>query len=158
MIRFIEVQALVLAPICPHWSEHVYQSVLGKPTIQHALWPTFTEQLNPSIEASATYIRELLSKIKAAEDAASKKRAKKGTAVEEHTGQRELHLFIANAYPAWQVSTIEILRECHVGKFDGSELKKLAECGLLKDKRVMNFVAMIKVIYFRFLYYFFRNL
>lgn len=30
--RFVEVEVLLLAPICPHWAEHIWRNVLGRRT------------------------------------------------------------------------------------------------------------------------------
>jgi leucyl-tRNA synthetase len=38
--RFIEVQAILLAPICPHISDYVYQFLHPGTTIMNAKWPT----------------------------------------------------------------------------------------------------------------------
>jgi hypothetical protein len=39
--RYIEVQAVLLAPICPHISEHVWRVILGNTTsVFKARWPT----------------------------------------------------------------------------------------------------------------------
>ena len=38
--RFIEVQALLLAPICPHICDYVYQMLHPHQSIMEAKWPT----------------------------------------------------------------------------------------------------------------------
>jgi leucyl-tRNA synthetase len=38
--RFIEVQAILLAPICPHICDYVYQFIHPGTTIMNAKWPT----------------------------------------------------------------------------------------------------------------------
>lgn len=38
--QFIELQALLITPIAPHWAEYVWREILGKDTsIQNALYP-----------------------------------------------------------------------------------------------------------------------
>ncbi len=41
LLRFIEAQAVMLAPICPHTAEHIVRDVLGRKegTVQSAPWP-----------------------------------------------------------------------------------------------------------------------
>lgn len=52
--RFIELQALLMAPIIPHWSEYVWKEVLRKETsIQSAQFPTA-----PAADAILTNIRD----------------------------------------------------------------------------------------------------
>lgn len=39
--RFVELQALLISPIIPHWSEYIWKEVLHKDTsIQNARFPT----------------------------------------------------------------------------------------------------------------------
>lgn len=39
--RFVELQALLIAPITPHWAEYMWKEVLHKDTsIQNARYPT----------------------------------------------------------------------------------------------------------------------
>jgi leucyl-tRNA synthetase len=41
--QFIELQALLITPIAPHWAEYVWREILGKDSsIQNALFPTVT--------------------------------------------------------------------------------------------------------------------
>jgi len=151
IMKFLEVQALVLAPICPHWSEYVWMEVLGNTTIQHASWPVFSAPMDPAIEASAAYLNDVISRIRAAEDLKAKKIAKKGKKEDLPSGPRQLVLHIAGKYPDWQETTIGYLKQALKNKdgvFDGSEMTSLASSGMLKDKRVMPFVASLKVILF----------
>ncbi|KAJ3329065.1 cytosolic leucyl tRNA synthetase, partial [Kappamyces sp. JEL0680] len=76
--RFARVQALLLAPITPHWSESIWLDLLKeKETIMNARWPTH-EPVNHDLLAAANYIRGLISRIRSTEDAAAKKKNKKG--------------------------------------------------------------------------------
>ncbi len=41
VLRFVELQTIFLAPICPHWSENVWRNVLGRSgSVLHGTWPT----------------------------------------------------------------------------------------------------------------------
>ena len=42
--RFIEIQAILLAPICPHICDYVYQFLHPGTTIMNAKWPTAGKQ------------------------------------------------------------------------------------------------------------------
>jgi leucyl-tRNA synthetase len=39
VLEFIKRQALLMAPICPHVAEHVWELLGHKESILHALWP-----------------------------------------------------------------------------------------------------------------------
>ncbi|KAL2913766.1 cytosolic leucyl tRNA synthetase [Polyrhizophydium stewartii] len=150
VLRFIEVQALMMKPITPHWSEHIYSELLKKPTsVMSARWPA-SNPVDESVLAAATYIRELGSKIRSAEDAAAKKKTKKGGKVEatpEPEGPRTLRVYVATEFPEWQEQAMEILRQTWddaAQKLNGTDKELLTKAGLIKDKRIMPFVAMIK--------------
>ncbi|KAI9344881.1 hypothetical protein BDR26DRAFT_893597 [Obelidium mucronatum] len=148
--RFIEVQALVMAPITPHWSEYLWSTCLKKPTsIQQALWPTHNVALDSGILKGAQYVRDLVYRTRAAEDAAARKKNKKGgkEAAPVADGPKTLRLFYASSFPAWQDTALEALRACwddSKNAFVGKERDALTKVGLEKDKRVMPFVAMMK--------------
>ncbi|KAJ3091299.1 cytosolic leucyl tRNA synthetase [Quaeritorhiza haematococci] len=154
--KFVEVQALVLAPITPHWSEHVWTGLLKKPTsILKATWPKFSEPADEALLAAAAYIRDLVGKIRSAEESANKKKAKKGGAAtpqkQEANGDavagKRLRLYVALDYPEWQSAAVAALKETYdeaTKKFSGKETQILGQKGLLKDKRVMPFVSMLK--------------
>lgn len=150
VLKFIEIQALMLSPITPHWSEHVWKELLGKTSsITEALWPK-SDNIDESILNAAHYVRGICNNIRSAEDVAAKKRAKKGFSKEDFSSDstdRCLRLYMANQYPEWQERSINILKECwkeEERKIVG-EREKLKEAGLLKDKRTMPFVASVKV-------------
>ncbi|TPX59918.1 leucine---tRNA ligase [Powellomyces hirtus] len=149
--RYIEVQAIMLAPLTPHWSEYVWSELLKKPeSIKKALWPTPTGQPDESLLSAASYIRGLGSNIRSLEDQAARKKQKKGAAATapEEAKATTLRLFVASAYPAWQDDAIAILKSTYdesTGKFSGKEKPLLASAGLMKNKAVMPFVASIRM-------------
>ncbi|TPX70822.1 leucine---tRNA ligase [Spizellomyces sp. 'palustris'] len=147
IVRYIEVQALMLAPITPHWSEHIWSNLLKKPeSIKKALWPKQTAEPNESLLAAAAYIRGMASKVRSAEDQAARKKQKKG-AVDKVEKIGKLRLYVASSFPAWQDEAVAVLRETwdeSTGKFQGNEKQALIAKGLMKNKAVMPFIASIK--------------
>lgn len=74
--RYIELQALMLTPIAPHWADYIWQEVLKKPhTIQNALWPEIAA-VKPDLTAATEYVRATASSITSAEGVQTKKLAK----------------------------------------------------------------------------------
>jgi leucyl-tRNA synthetase len=110
----------------------------------HALWPK-AQQLDQKLLAAATYIRQLVTRIRSTEDAIAKKKSKKTGGKTGPSPPSHLTLFVADTFPKWQEDVIEILKK----SFDGKEFKgdrdALVAAGLVKDKRVMPFAASIKV-------------
>ncbi|KAL5033085.1 hypothetical protein BDV3_000099 [Batrachochytrium dendrobatidis] len=150
IIRFIEVEAVLMAPVTPHWSEHIWSDVLKKSkSIMFEKWPK-TSPVDIGLLAAASYVRELGSKIRSADDTAAKKRSKKGAKSEpvvESDKPKKLHLYIAIEFPEWQEKVVAILQQTWdeaTQKLNGQEKEILAKEGLLQDKRVMPFVALIK--------------
>ncbi|KAI8829073.1 hypothetical protein BJ741DRAFT_397903 [Chytriomyces cf. hyalinus JEL632] len=147
ILRFIEVQALVMAPIAPHWSEYMWSTILKKATsIQTALWPTHNVPVDTSILKGAEYVRDVVYRIRAAEDAAARKKNKKGgkeAAAPPADAPKTIRLYYASSFPAWQDAALEALKKTWVnGAFTGKEREVLGD--LMKDKRVMPFIAMMK--------------
>ncbi|KAL9089126.1 MAG: hypothetical protein Q9165_005939 [Trypethelium subeluteriae] len=112
--RYVELQALMLAPVAPHWAEYIWLEVLKKPTtIQNALFPAVPAP-SPSLSAAREYIRTTSSAITSAEGAQQKRLAKGKLATFDPKQPKSLTVFCASAFPAWQDRCIELLR----GAFD----------------------------------------
>ncbi|KAI8819678.1 uncharacterized protein EV422DRAFT_533886 [Fimicolochytrium jonesii] len=147
--RYVEVQALLLAPLVPHWCEFVWSELLKKPeSIKSALFPTITGTPDASLLSAATYIRSLASKIRSAEDQVARKKQKKGSAADGAAEkQGVLRLFVASAFPKWQDEAVAILKTTYDEKtktFSNTEKPLLASTPLIKNKQVMPFIASIK--------------
>lgn len=100
--KWIEIQTIVLSPICPHWSERVWQ-LLKKDgfVVRNAVWPevpvpdqSYLDQSN-HIEAC---IKEFRSKIGLA------KSRKKDGPITKAT------IWVASSYPAWRATLIDAIR------------------------------------------------
>eukprot|EP00762_Andalucia_godoyi_P003036 ANDGO_04173.mRNA.1 Leucine--tRNA ligase len=54
--RFCELQCILLAPICPHWTEHIWRDMLGnKKSIFHARWPQ-AAPVDPLLRKVSQYV------------------------------------------------------------------------------------------------------
>ena len=121
-IFYIQLQALLLAPIAPHWSEYIWLDVLGKSySIQTALFPIVPEQ-NPSLTAAREYVRWTSSNITSAEGAQQKKLAKGKTLQFDPTKNKKLTIFMAQTFPAWQDKCVKVLKEAWDGAGTGTML------------------------------------
>jgi len=146
--RYIELQALILTPIAPHWADYIWQEVLDhKTTIQNALWPTVPAP-NPSLTAAREYVRATSSSITSAE-AAQQKRKDKGKIISfDPKKPKQLTIFMAAAFPAWQDTYISIMRDSFDAitlHIDEKNLNTQVQAkGKAEMKRAMPFVQSLK--------------
>ena len=144
--KFASLQALLMCPILPHWSDYIWTEILKNPsTIINERFPT-VESVDESILAASRYIRNLTSNIRSADEMASKKKKKKATTADENQGPVKLDIYVAQEFPDWQKTCMDLVKSTWTAEngFDGTEIQKLKEAGLLKNKKAMPFVAMIK--------------
>lgn len=109
IFRYIELQALVLSVIAPHWSEHIWLEVLEKPsTVQNARWPT-VPPADAALGAARDYVRFTSSSITSAEAAQEKKKSKGKTMAFDPKKPKKVTIFMASKFPSWQEKYIELL-------------------------------------------------
>ena len=115
---YVELQALLITPIAPHWADYIYQEVLHHPTtIQNALWPSVPDP-SPSLTAAREYVRATASAITSAEAAQQKRKEKGKATLFDPKLPKKLSIFYASSYPAWQTEYIELVRR----NFDATTL------------------------------------
>lgn len=144
--RYIEVQALLLSPIAPHFCEYLWREVLGhKTTIQNALFPKISHPVDKSLSDALEYVRNTQRSIREAEGANLKKKKGKGP-VFDPKKPSQLTLYVAESFPEWQESYIDLVRE----SFQNMTLEitpelrqKVAKLGDVK--RGMQFVNHLKM-------------
>lgn len=129
VMRYIENQALVLAPITPHWSEHIWRDLLHKEgTITAAKFPEPSGPVDESVLAAANYIRNTIKAVRDAENNLQKKK-KKGKSVENPynpNAPKKLSIFVANKFPDWQEEVLAIAKShydqvCMIVRMTSSE-------------------------------------
>ncbi|KAF2862508.1 leucyl-tRNA synthetase [Piedraia hortae CBS 480.64] len=141
--RYVELQALMIAVVAPHWAEYIWQEVLKKDsTIQNALFPSVPDP-QPALTAARDYVRSTSSNITSAEGAQRKKLSKGKQASYDPNQPKRLYIYMARSYPKWQDDVVEIVRKNFDGmKLDMAEVSKSIPKG--NAKRAMPFVQMLK--------------
>ncbi|XP_076359544.1 leucyl-tRNA synthetase isoform X1 [Tachypleus tridentatus] len=149
VFQFIEIQALILCPICPHICEYIWKLIGKGESIMRASWPVHglvDEILLKSSQYLMDAAHEFRLRIKAFAQASLK--AKKGNKPTSTTVQSPTHgtIWVAKTFPPWQSAVLNTMHE--LNKQHGSlpenkvialELKNLPE--LKKHmKKVMPFV------------------
>ncbi|GAA6057252.1 hypothetical protein JCM3770_003823 [Rhodotorula araucariae] len=150
-LRFIRVQALLLAPIAPHVAEHLWSTVLGESgSVQTARFPEVSAPVDRSTTDAAEYVRSKVKDIRDAELTFAKKKAKgKGAAPGgfDPAKPKACKIWVARTFPAWQEDAVAVVRAAlsAEGVVDDAKVKQqLVERGLIKDKRYMPFIAQLK--------------
>lgn len=158
VLYWIRTAALVIAPIAPHFAEHIYMSILESPTsIQHALWPTPAKPADPVLLEAAAYMRGTTKTIRDAELALvkmmNKTKAKKGpngkvVDVFDPEKPKSVRIYVSLEFPEWQNICVQLVKAAYdekADKVDDAKVKELLTMnGLIKDKRVMPFVQAFK--------------
>ncbi|OBT88880.1 leucyl-tRNA synthetase [Pseudogymnoascus sp. 03VT05] len=146
VFKYIELQALLLAVIAPHWSEYIWLEVLNKSTtVQNALFPEIPAP-DASLSAMREYVRTTASNITSAEAAQQKKKAKGKDISFDPKKPKKLTIFAAKGFPAWQEKYIDLVREVFdpsTKAFNDKELTpKISKMGEMK--KAMPFVQGLK--------------
>jgi leucyl-tRNA synthetase len=152
---WIRVSALLVAPIAPHFSEHIYSSLLKESqSIQLALWPTPTQPVNRTTIETGAYMRTTTKLIRDAEATLVKKLSKvkgKGganTVLYDPKRPKSVRIYVSSSFPQWQDSCVQIVQECYdetTEKVDDAKVRQLLnERGLGKDKHCMPFIQALK--------------
>lgn len=146
--RYIELQALIITPIAPHWADYIWQEVLGHTsTIQNALWPTIPPP-DPSLTAAREYVRATSSSITSAEAAQQKRKDKGKNITFDPKKPKQLTIFMAAAFPAWQDAYLSIVRDSFDAltlQIDEKSLNTQVQAkGKAEMKKAMPFVQSLK--------------
>lgn len=149
---WIRVLAILVSPIAPHFSEHVYSVILRSPTsIQLARWPTPKEQVDHTIIEAIAYMRSTVKSTHDAEASLLKMLSKKkDRSIFDPKLPKSLRIYVATSFPEWQDACVQIIKEAYdeqSDKVDDVKVKELlAQKGLIKDKKIMPFIQAFKVI------------
>jgi leucyl-tRNA synthetase len=133
--RFVELQALLLTPIAPHWADSVWQELLREDSsIQNARYPAVPKP-DPVLTGACEYVKSTASTISQTEAAQTKRLQKSKQTSFDPTKGKKLTIFVADAFPAWQQQYRNTLREqfkstgavdtkALAGQINKSDLKK----------------------------------
>ncbi|KAL9113198.1 MAG: hypothetical protein Q9227_002533 [Pyrenula ochraceoflavens] len=142
LTKYVRLQVLLLTPIAPHWSEHIWLSILHNPTsIQHAQWPSDIPPADPALTATREYVKTTTSNITSGEAASSKKAAKGKTVTFDPKKPKKLTIFLASKFPEWQDKYVKLVRsmlaDSSISQDGGDEKKVNAAVGKIAPKSEM---------------------
>lgn len=147
---WIRSSALLIAPIAPHFAEHIWSTVLQEPkSIQFAPWPTPSAPTDITILEAGTYMRTTVKAIRDGEMQMARKLGKGKSSPFDPKKPKSVRVYVATSFPVWQdkcVSAVQEAYDAEKDKVDDQKVREiLAKEGLLKDKKVMPFVQALKV-------------
>lgn len=142
VFKYIKLQALLLAPVAPHFAEYLYREVLeNEGSVQNAKFPRAETPVSQGLLDSLEYVKELARSVRDAETTVLK--SKKGKAEVDASKPALLTLLVSTSFPEWQEQYIEIVRQL----FESNTLSdnKVIKEKVGKDmKRAMPFINFLK--------------
>lgn len=109
VIRFIDVATRLLAPICPHFAEHVWRNLLKRSgTVTQAGWPEVPAP-DKALRRAARYLDDLKASLrKTVQKAEQTKQKKEGK--KKAVGVR---MYVVEEFVGWQRAVLNILAESY---------------------------------------------
>ncbi|KAL4433681.1 hypothetical protein ABPG75_000122 [Micractinium tetrahymenae] len=117
LLRYIEVCALLLAPICPHTCEHIWSSLLKKPgMVIKAGWPA-AEAPDYVLQQAAKYLDDTIAHLrKGIAKAETPAKPKKGEAPQPAKKVTGVAVYVADRFGGWHAKVLA----CLAGMYDAA--------------------------------------
>uniref|UniRef100_A0A1I8B4V0 leucine--tRNA ligase n=1 Tax=Meloidogyne hapla TaxID=6305 RepID=A0A1I8B4V0_MELHA len=146
ILRFIETQALILSPICPHITEHIW-SLLGKDgLIVNSKWPTISP-VDKLLLQQSTFVNSAIKEFRQRRDA--KLNPKKKDPKKSLLPPKAATIYFTNKYPEWKEKAINLMRKLYESNNstlpDNRAIMEILNTTHLPEKKeVMPFVQFIR--------------
>lgn len=151
IFNFIRNNALLMAPFTPHFSEFLWQDILGeKSSVQNASFPKPAGKSDPAVLEELAYLRGVVDSLRSAEAQLSRRKggkAKGPTTAFDPSKPKAARVYVATEFPEWQVKVMDVVKPAYnekTGIDEAAMRKALADAGLSKDKKAMPFVQTLK--------------
>mmetsp|Transcript_46688 Transcript_46688/g.91875 ORF Transcript_46688/g.91875 Transcript_46688/m.91875 type:complete len:1069 (-) Transcript_46688:57-3263(-) len=117
--KFMRSLVVMLSPVCPHWTQHMWSKMGQKGLVMDAAFPTPGEQ-NLILLRKVGYLREVSNSFRSGlvkqQDVAKKHAAKnkgKGSDAAAPPAIDTAVIYVAASYPDWQAVTLKTLRQIY---------------------------------------------
>jgi len=114
VFRFIETQALILSPICPHVCERIWQTIAKKTLIVQEKWPS-TKAVDHILLKESEFLHRTIREFRLRKELVlnPKKKASQKQKQDQSTptGPVSAVVYVANKYPEWKINVMKILKE-----------------------------------------------
>ena len=142
--KFLEVQCILISPICPHFAEYIYGLLGHKSSILKASWPEVAD-IDHSLLRASSYLSGL------AHDLRLKVSNAGGKKKQPATKYTSAIIYTASKYPDWQLAILNLLKDSYNSETktfpDNKELLgSIKTIDIVKPhmKKVMPYVQFIK--------------
>ncbi|CDI97282.1 leucyl tRNA synthetase [Echinococcus multilocularis] len=120
--RYIDLQTILLSPICSHVCEHIWRNLLGhEQSIFKSTWPKQVEAVDPKILAEGRYLDDVARSFRLQLKQTLTVRGPRGKGsggvkTQDQAPQKQLPkqptdaiVWVARAYPTWQATILNVL-------------------------------------------------
>ena len=114
VLKYIEYQTLLLAPVCPHICEHIWELMGKKESLMTASWPV-AGPVDDMLTKTAAYLTDAAHdfRIRAKQYMTPKGKSKSVPEKPSHAT-----IWVAKTYPPWQNTVLTVLRQLHTVSFE----------------------------------------
>ena len=98
--RYVEVSTLILAPVCPHFADKIWSTLLGRAgsVLRDAVWPTVSGPIDAKASREMRFLQKTVKNLRAS---AAKDKIKAPT---------KATIYIADGYSDWKVATLNFMQ------------------------------------------------
>jgi leucyl-tRNA synthetase len=152
--KFIETQAIILSPICPHITQKIWELLGHEGCIANARWPkagAVDEDLHKSYQYLSDAVHDFRVKLRVYLTPPKPKKGQNGALPAPVANKATI--YVAKNFPPWQATICQVLHDLYI-EHNGQCLdnkiiaSKLAKCDSLKKymKKAMPFAELRKQI------------